>query len=85
MPSLRSVNKLCKVLTFIPNVHVDTRRCITQILGVNEVVNHGKYLGLSSMIGSSKKNVLDFIFEKAIVKIIGCSKKKCHIAGKKFF
>lgn len=41
-------------ITFTPNIHGDKRREICTILGVVEIDQHSKYLGLLTLIGKSK-------------------------------
>ncbi|GAA0157922.1 hypothetical protein LIER_15077 [Lithospermum erythrorhizon] len=49
------VNAQKSTLLFSPNVNRTTRVAISEMLGMTEVSIHGKYLGLPTTIGSSKK------------------------------
>lgn len=56
-------------ITFIPNIQEEKRREICSILGVIEVAQHSKYLGLPTLIGRSKKAVFATIVEKIMQKM----------------
>ncbi|GAA0173765.1 hypothetical protein LIER_27313 [Lithospermum erythrorhizon] len=46
--------------SFDPNTPQGTRRLVIEVLGMKEVMDHGKYLGLPSYIGKSKREVFSF-------------------------
>ncbi|GAA0157557.1 hypothetical protein LIER_38476 [Lithospermum erythrorhizon] len=56
-------------IVFSPNVEEHTRREIYTILGMLVVDNHGKYLGLPSTIGTSKKEVFNSIVNRVKTKV----------------
>ena len=51
-------------------------------LNVNEAVEHGKYLGLPSMIGRNKKEEFSFIKDNAGKRIQGWKRKLLSKRGK---
>ncbi|GAA0167100.1 hypothetical protein LIER_22109 [Lithospermum erythrorhizon] len=56
-------------IMFSPNVEEHTRREISGTLGMPVVDNHGKYLGLPSTIGPSKKEVFNSIIDRVEIKV----------------
>jgi len=56
------------------NVQQQTQNNITDILGVQAVMGTGKYLGLPSMVGRSKKETFGFIKDHVWQKINSWSK-----------
>lgn len=57
------------------NVDDPIKHSITNILGVRAVLGTGKYLGLPSMIGRSKKATFSFIKDRVWQKISSWSSK----------
>ena len=55
---------------------------ICSYLGINEVVDHGNYLDLTSMVGRNKKAIFSFVKDKAWKRIQGWKKKLLSKAGK---
>jgi hypothetical protein len=64
------------------NVPQDERNSIANTLGVQAVLGTGKYLGLSSMIGRSKKAIFSFIKDRVWKKINSWSSKSLSKAGR---
>ncbi|XP_050222584.1 uncharacterized protein LOC126672674 [Mercurialis annua] len=56
-------------ILFSSNATFDKRAPICDILGVVEVNDQGKYLGLSSLVGRNKKNIFQFIRDRVSSKI----------------
>ncbi|XP_073121019.1 uncharacterized protein [Henckelia pumila] len=57
------------------NVSNELKNTLCEVLGVNYTTNHGKYLGLPSLIGRNKREVFDFIKEKAWGRMNGWRNK----------
>ncbi|XP_030924735.1 uncharacterized protein LOC115951970 [Quercus lobata] len=55
---------------------------IKELLGVQEVKNHEKYLGLPSLVGKHKKASLMFIKEKILAKLQGWKEQLLSQAGR---
>jgi hypothetical protein len=64
------------------NVPGNIQTSISNLLGVNAVLGTGKYLGLPSMIGRSKKAVFSFIKDRVWKKINSWSSKSLSKAGR---
>jgi hypothetical protein len=64
------------------NVHQGVKNVITNILGVQAVLGTGKYLGLPSMVGRSKKATFNFIKDRVWRKINSWSSKSLSKAGR---
>uniref|UniRef100_A0A803QQT2 Reverse transcriptase zinc-binding domain-containing protein n=1 Tax=Cannabis sativa TaxID=3483 RepID=A0A803QQT2_CANSA len=64
------------------NVTAEVRSLLAVILGVREVENHGKYLGLPSFVGRNKKEFLDEIKNKVWAKMKGWKTSMFSVAGK---
>jgi len=64
------------------NVEVPLHQAITNILGVRAVLGIGKYLGLPSMVGRSKKETFNFIKDRVWQKISNWSSKCLSKAGR---
>ncbi|GAA0160329.1 hypothetical protein LIER_16910 [Lithospermum erythrorhizon] len=60
----------------------DRRRELLSILGMSEVADQGKYLGLPSQIGRTKREVFKFLVEKVDARIRGWKGKLLSQAGK---
>lgn len=56
-------------LFFSSNTHVDLQMQLSEVLGVPGCDNPGKYLGLPTMWGRSKKQALAFVKESVTKKI----------------
>jgi hypothetical protein len=64
------------------NVPGNIQTSISNLVGVNAVLGTGKYLGLPSMIGRSKKAVFSFIKDRVWKKINSWSSKSLSKAGR---
>ncbi|XP_031116658.1 uncharacterized protein LOC116020318 [Ipomoea triloba] len=69
-------------LFFSPNVTDNLRASICSILRVEGVGNSGTYLGLPSLIGRNKKEILGFLKNKVLNKIHSWDHKFLSKAGK---
>ncbi|XP_074363349.1 uncharacterized protein LOC141704396 [Apium graveolens] len=67
---------------FGSNVRQDKHAAISSILGVNNDLQSGLYLGLPSLVGRSKKRVFDFIKERMWKRLQGWKAKKISRIGK---
>ncbi|GAA0169726.1 hypothetical protein LIER_24143 [Lithospermum erythrorhizon] len=76
------VNAQKSTLLFSPNVSGTTRATILEILGMTEVNSHGKYLGLSTTIGSSKKEVFSNIIDRVEAKVVNWKPRLLSTAAK---
>lgn len=65
----QTVNYSKSTLTFSKNTHVECRRAVCGILNMREGSMSGNYLGLPSLIGRNKKEILGFIKEKVVGRI----------------
>ncbi|MCH80360.1 replication protein A 70 kDa dna-binding subunit, partial [Trifolium medium] len=64
------------------NVSAEVREAIASQLGVTQVLGTGKYLGLPSMIGRSKKSTFKFIKDRIWRKINSWSSRHLSQAGR---
>jgi hypothetical protein len=64
------------------NVPAGIREAIADLLGVTQVLGTGKYLGLPSMIGRSKKSTFKFIKDRIWKKINSWSSRHLSQAGR---
>ncbi|XP_058784657.1 uncharacterized protein LOC131659487 [Vicia villosa] len=64
------------------NVDSDTRTELATLLGVQQVLGTGNYLGVPSMIGRSRKSALNFIKDKIWRKINSWSSRSLSQAGR---
>lgn len=69
-------------ISFSANVSNELNNDICKGLRVNFTNNHGKYLGLPSLIGRNKYEVFEFIKEKAWNRMKGWRTKMLSSAGK---
>ena len=69
-------------ILFSANMIDSVRDDISSLLGVNQTLNQGKYLGLPSLIGRSKREVLGFIKDRVWQKLQGWQNKFLNRAVK---
>lgn len=69
-------------IMFSPNVQAARRESLYFFLQVDETFNHGKYLGLPSLISHNKYQVFSFVEDKAWARIQNWNKKFWSRAGK---
>lgn len=67
-------------INFSPNTPVATRDQISQLLGIHQVENFEKYLGLPAELGRLKKAVFSYLKERLWSRIEGWSEKKLSMA-----
>ncbi|GAA0156679.1 hypothetical protein LIER_38321 [Lithospermum erythrorhizon] len=79
------INPQKSAVQFSPNVPEDLKVTITDILGMPEVVTHGKYLGLPTSLGISKKEIYSFVINKVKAKVNGWKPRLLSKAGKEIF
>lgn len=78
----QAVNMEKSNLFFSNNTPSDQREAIAASLGVNEVENPGKYLGLPIIWGSSKQRALAFVRDRVGKKMQGWKKKCLSFSGR---
>ncbi|CAL1394093.1 unnamed protein product [Linum trigynum] len=76
------VNLTKSEVSFSPNLNADTRTYLAEILGMKQVVNHQKYLGLPTVVGRQKKEVFGVLVEKVRKKIKHWKGKMLSVAAK---
>jgi hypothetical protein len=64
------------------NVSPAIQNSVTNILGVQHVLGTGKYLGLPSMVGRSRKSTFRFIKDRIWKKINSCCSRCLSQAGR---
>ncbi|BBN67416.1 Ribonuclease H-like superfamily protein [Prunus dulcis] len=69
-------------LFFSPNTPASIRTQLGAILGMTMVDDPGKYLGLPTMWGRSKKEALQFVKEKLLRKLSGWKQSLLSQAGR---
>lgn len=67
---------------FITNIRRDKQQELSDILRVHNDLGDGKYLGLQSLIGRSKKSVFNFLKERVCKRIQGQDNKLFSRGGK---
>ena len=67
---------------FSSNVRIDKQRVLSAILGVTNGINTGRYLGLPSLIGRSKRVTFSYIKDIIWKRIQGWRNKLLSQAGK---
>lgn len=78
----QAVNFQKSGIFFSSNVRRDKQSQIANIMGVHNDLREGRYLGLPSLIGRSRKKVFNFVKERVWKKIQGWSNCKVSKAGK---
>ncbi|GAA0185054.1 hypothetical protein LIER_32342 [Lithospermum erythrorhizon] len=72
-------------IQFSPNVKQSTRNAISTLLGMSETASHGKYLGLPTTMGISKKAIFVSIVDKVKRKVVEWKSRLLSKAGKEIF
>lgn len=72
---------MVSITTLGPNVNHVLRGKIVNCLGVNEVEDHGTYLGQPSLIGKAKKQIFDYIVEKTHKRVQSWKRRHMSIGG----
>lgn len=78
----QSVNFQKYGVFFSSNVRTDKQAELSGVLGVSTTLDDSKYLGLSSLVGRSKKKVFGYIKDKVWQQIQGLQSKPISRAGK---
>lgn len=73
---------LSRSMWFSPNVPLDVKSCLIDIIQMREVANLGTYLGLPSMFANGKDKDFKFLLDR-IWKILQGSKSKLFSRGGK--
>lgn len=82
LQSSQAINLQKSGVYFSSNVRLDKQEELQTLLGVHSDLSTGKYLGLPSLIGRSKKMVFNFLKDRLWSKIQGWSAKSLSKAGK---
>lgn len=69
-------------ISFSPNVFKELKQHIVDTLGVNTVETPSKYLGLLTVVGKSKKQILSLIKEKIRRKLNGWKERLLSFASR---
>ena len=78
----QKINTDKSLVFFSPNTHQDLKEAIFGILRPMQDSKHSKYLGLSSFIGRSKKQVFSILRERVGQKLPGWKGKLLSMGGK---
>lgn len=78
----QQINLQKSEIYFSKNVSEQVRMSLINILEASESLGTGKYLGLPSMIGRSKKSIFNYIKERIWRKISSWSSKMLSQAGR---
>ncbi|GAU29295.1 hypothetical protein TSUD_226660 [Trifolium subterraneum] len=78
----QAINYAKSEVYFSRNTPTNIKEQISNILGVNEVMGTGRYLGMSSMIGRNKKAIFDYLRDRMWKKIQSWSGKHLSKAGR---
>ena len=76
------INAAKTTLFFSKNVSDDTKESIKNRLGVAEIKEYEKYLGLPAVVGRNKKASLNYIKDRVWGKLQGWKEKLLSQAGK---
>ena len=75
MSSGQQINKAKIIIFFSKSTSEERRLVIKNTLGVVEIQNYEKYLGLSSLVGRNKKASFNYIKEHVWRKLQGWEEK----------
>ncbi|XP_019161023.1 PREDICTED: uncharacterized protein LOC109157626 [Ipomoea nil] len=78
------VNYDKSVVCFSANVDVHSRTQVSNILGVEQGDTAGRYLGLPSLVGRNKKEILGFLKEKILNRVRSWNTRFLSRAGREF-
>lgn len=77
-----AINYQKSEILFSRNVPTDTKESLSSILGVQQSIGNGKYLGLPSMIDQNKKSIFNFIKDKVWKKIFSWNSRMLYMASR---
>ena len=80
--SRQKINVDKSLVFFSQNTPNDIKGEVLEILGPMQDTKHGKYLGLPSIIGKSKKDVFTEVIERVAKKLMGWKEKLLSIGGR---
>lgn len=78
----QTMNLAKSCVNFSANVNVGMRNLLCGILGVGRSGDMGNYLGLPSLVGRNKRDILGFIKNKIVNRIHGWGRKFLSKAGR---
>lgn len=78
----QQINLAKSGVSFSANIPVQDREAITLILGIQEVEEHGFYLGFPAKLNRSKTESLKFVKEKVQNRVLGWSEAMLSQAGR---
>lgn len=78
----QSVNFQKSGVFFSANINHDKRKELSDVLAVHNSIQNGKYLGLPSLVGRSRKRVFEFVKDKVWRRVQSWSAKSVSRAGK---
>ena len=82
MASGQKINALKTTIFFSRNVPLTIKELIQNSLGVPEIKEYEKYLGLPAVVGRNKKAILNYIKDRVWGKLQGWKEKLLSQAGK---
>lgn len=80
--SRQKLNLQKSMIYFNKNVNPGGQEIFSNLMGIPRVEEHGKYLGLSSMVGRAKKRCFSYIKGRARNKISGWKENLLSVGGK---
>ena len=78
----QQINRNKTTIFFSKATYEDIRNQIKTALGVPEIIQYEKYLGLLSLVGRNKKASFNYIKERVWKKLQGCKEKLLSQAGR---
>ena len=78
----QKINRDKTQLFFSTNTHEDTKNRVKVLVGVEEVTQYEKYLGMPSFVGRAKRETFSYIRERVWHKIQGWKEKLLSQAGR---
>lgn len=69
-------------ISFSPNVRREEQVRLSSVVGVGQLVTPGKYLGMPSVVGRTKKAVFGYIKDRVWQRLNGWKEKSLSAAGR---
>ena len=80
--SSQSVSEAKSRVYFSPNVDIDTRESLSDVLGFSSTPNIGKYLGIPLKVSGDFSNEFNFILDRVKQKLAGWKANLLSLAGR---